>query len=306
MLQNVRKKYGKFWQLYVFLLIPIAYIFIFHYYPMVGIQIAFKKFSLLHGIWNSEWVGLYQFEKFFSSYQFQRVLRNTILLSSYAVIAAFPFPILFALALNVIEHQRYKKIAQTITYIPHFISIVVLVGIVNQVLHPMSGLYGAIVKFTTGKIPNDILASANAFPHIYVWSGIWQNFGYNSIIYVAALTNVSPELHEAAEIDGASRFQRTLHVDFPAILPTITIMLILRMGSVMSLGFQKIYLMQNTLNLSSSEVISTFVYKRGLGSGSGNDYSYASAVDLFNSIINLFMLICVNAIARRIGETSLW
>lgn len=305
-MQRIKQKYGRYWQLYLFLLIPFAYVVVFNYIPMAGLQIAFRKFSIAKTMWTSPWVGLANFEKFLTSYQFTRVLKNTVLLSAYAVIAAFPFPILFALTLNSVSNKRFVKLTQTITYIPHFISVVVLVGIINQVLHPMNGLYGVFCRALTGKTPADLLASPRAFPHIYVWSGVWQSFGYNSIIYFAALSGVSPELHEAAQVDGASRFRRVLHVDLPAILPTITIMLILRLSHVMSLGFQKIYLMQNTLNISASEVISTYVYKKGLGSGVANDYSYSTAVDMFNSVINLFMVVSANWISRRLSENSLW
>ena len=306
MIKKLKKKYARYWQLYVFLLIPVAYILLFHYYPMTGLLIAFKKFNFKGGIWGSPWVGLYQFQKFFKAYQFRQVLGNTLLLSVYSILAGFPIPILFALTLNVITRPRFKKVAQTITYMPHFISVVVLVGMMMQIFHPLTGLYGTFSRFFTGKTPSDLLASPATFPHMYVWSGVWQGFGYGSVIYIAALTNVSSELHEAAEIDGASRLKRVIHIDFPAILPTVTIMLILRMGSVMSLGFQKIYLMQNSLNISASEVISTFVYKKGLASGASNDYSYSAAIGMFNSVINLILLTLVNAISRRVGETSLW
>lgn len=300
------RKYSRYWQLYLFLLIPVVYVVIFNYVPMVGVQIAFRKFKITNTIWNAPWVGLANFQKFLSSYQFSRILKNTVVLSLYSVLAAFPFPILFALTLNAIENDRYKKTVQTITYIPHFISVVVLVSIVNQVLHPMTGIYGIFAKALTGQMPADLLGSADAFPHIYVWSGVWQNFGYNSIIYFAALSGVDPELHEAAKVDGASRLHRVRHVDIPAILPTITIMLILRMSTVMTLGFQKIYLMQNTLNLTTSEVISTYVYKKGLASGVSNDYSYSTAVDLFNSLVNLLLVIFANTVSRKVSETSLW
>ena len=305
-MEKLSKKYKRYWQLYLFLLIPVVYVFIFNYIPMVGVQISFKKFKITNTIWNAQWVGLDNFKKFLGSYQFSRILINTVLLSMYSVLASFPFPILFALTLNAIEKNRYKKTIQTITYIPHFISVVVLVSIVNQVLHPMTGIYGHFAKALTGEMPADLMGSAGAFPHIYVWSSVWQNFGYNSIIYFAALSGVDPELHEAAKVDGASRFRRVLHVDIPAILPTITIMLILRMSSVMTLGFQKIYLMQNTLNLDTSEVISTYVYKKGLASGASNDYSYSTAVDLFNSLVNLLLVTMANSVSRRLSETSLW
>lgn len=306
MLTFLKKKYGPFWQLYVFLLLPVVYILIFQYVPMVGLQIAFKKFSIMDGIWDSPWIGLRNFEKFFTAYQFQRVMVNTLTLSVYSILAAFPFPILFALMLNTMERRRLKKTIQTITYMPHFISVVVLVGIMMQIFHPMTGVYGTIYKALTGRTPADLFANPNAFPHLYVWSGIWQNFGYNSIIYIAALTNVSSELHEAAQVDGASRFRRVLHIDFPALLPTIVIMLILRTGTIMSIGFEKVFLMQNSLNLSASEIISTFVYKKGLGAGISNDYSYSAAIGMFNSVVNLVLITTVNAVARRVGDTSLW
>ena len=306
MLAKIRKKYGPYWQLYVFLLLPVIYILIFAYWPMFGLQIAFKKFSIVKGIWDSPWVGFKNFIKFFNAYQFTDVMRNTITLSLYAILAAFPFPIIFALVLNTVEHPRLKKTVQTITYMPHFISVVVIVGMMMQIFHPMAGLYGRFMKMLTGEIPADLFANPKAFPHLYVWSGVWQGFGYNSIIYIAALTNVSAEIHEAAEVDGASRFQRVIHVDFPALLPTITIMLILRMGSIMSIGFEKTYLMQNSLNLSRSEIISTFVYKKGLGAGASNDYSYSTAIGMFNSVVNLILISSVNWFSRRVGETSLW
>lgn len=305
-MQIIKKKYAKFWQLYLFLLIPVVYVCIFNYVPICGLQIAFRDFSIAKPIEASPWVGLRNFEKFLNSYQFKRVLKNTLILSVYSVAASFPFPILFALMLNSIKNRYYKKITQTITYIPHFISVVVLVGIINQVFHPMNGIYGVAARALTGNMPDNLLANPSAFPHLYVWSGVWQNFGYDSIIYFAALSGVSPELHEAAEVDGASRFQRMIHIDLPAIASTITIMLILRMSSVMNLGFQKIYLMQNSLNLSASEVISTFVYKKGLGSGMSNDYSYSTAVDMFNSIVNLVLVITANFISRKVSDTSLW
>ncbi|HML47708.1 MAG TPA: ABC transporter permease subunit [Clostridia bacterium] len=306
MLAFLKRKYGSYWQLYTFLMLPVAYIIVFNYIPMVGAQIAFKKFNIMQGIWDSPWVGLKNFYKFFSAYQFQRVFANTLTLSIYSILAAFPFPILFALMLNTIERLRYKKLIQTVTYIPHFISTVVLVGMLMQIFHPLTGVYGVIAKMLTGSVPQDLFALPQVFPHLYVWSGVWQTFGYSSIIYIAALTNVSAELHEAAEVDGAGRFKRVLHIDLPALLPTIIIMLILRTGSILSIGFEKAFLMQNTLNLSKSEIISTFVYKKGLASGASNDYSYSAAIGMFNSVVNLIMITLVNAIARKCGESSLW
>ncbi len=306
MMNSINKALKKYWQLYTLLMLPLTALIVFNYVPMVGLQIAFKDYRIQDGMRDSMWVGLEQFARFFNAYQFWKVLRNTIILSLYAILAAFPFPILFALCLNIITRERYKKTVQTIVCMPHFISVMVLVGILMQILHPMTGVYGSLIRSLTGSTPSDPMAKPALFPHLYVWSGVWQGFGYNSIIYTAALTNVSSELHEAAQIDGASRLQRVRHVDVPAILPTIVIMLILRTGHVMSIGFEKAYLMQNNLNISSSEIISTFVYKRGLGSGSGNDYSYSAAIGMFNSLVNLLLIVVVNSISSRLGETSLW
>lgn len=294
------------WQLYLFLLLPVVYLLIFHYYPMLGVQIAFKKYSAKLGIWGSPWIGFKYFAKFFNSTQFERVVGNTIKISLYSLLAGFPLPIIFALMMNVMRSQRYKKVVQTVTYMPHFISTVVLVGMLMQIFNPITGLYGkAFSAMNNGQMASDLLGQSTAFPHMYVWSGIWQHFGWDSIIYVAALAAVSPELHEAAQIDGATRFQRVLHVDFPALLPTATIMLILRTGSIMSIGFEKIFLMQNDLNLKTSEVISTYVYKVSL-KASIPDFSYSTAIGLFNSVVNLLMISLVNALSRKVGETSLW
>ncbi len=292
------------WRLYLFLLIPLVYIIVFHYVPMLGIQIAFKKYTVAGGIWGSKWVGLKHFEKFFKSYQFQRVLVNTLRLSIYSLLFGFPFPIIFALLTNTLSSARFKKVSQTIVNLPHFISVVVLVSMVNQVFGSRTGLYGIVGQALTGEYPPDLFANAENFQHLYIWSGVWQNFGWSAIIYIAALTGVSPDLHEAAQIDGASRVQRIIHIDFPCILPTIVIMLIMRMGHVMSVGFEKVFLMQNSLNLARSEIISTYVYKEGLTGKS--DFSYSTAINLFNSVVNLILITTVNYISRKLGETSLW
>lgn len=296
-------------QLWLMMLPTIALILVFSYIPMYGILIAFQKYlpgKDIIGPNAARWVGLANFRKFVSSVYFPRILRNTVILSLYSLAFGFLAPILFALLLDQIRALRFKKFLQTVSYMPHFISTVVLVGMLMQIFHPMVGVYGHFMKALTGEMPADLFANPNAFPHLYVWSGVWQGFGYNSIIYIAALTNVSAELHEAAEVDGASRFQRVLHIDFPALLPTITIMLILRTGSIMSIGFEKTYLMQNSLNLSRSEIISTFVYKKGLGAGVANDYSYSTAIGMFNSVVNLVLITCVNWVSRRVSENSLW
>lgn len=305
-MRSLQKKFAAWWQLYIFLLIPFVYIIAFKYIPMAGLQLAFKKYKLSLGIWGSQWVGMVNFNKFFKSYQFARVITNTLRISFYSIFVGFPFPIIFALLLNSVENQHLKKTVQTITYMPHFISTVVLVGMLIKVFNPNYGIYGQISKALTGQVPYDLLATGSGFTHLYVWSGVWQNFGWDSIMYLAALTAVDPELHEAAQIDGASRIQRIWHIDLPAILPTITIMLIMRAGSVMSVGFEKVYLMQNDLNLVASEIISTYEYKRGLASGSASDFGLSTAIGLFNSSINLLLLVIVNHISRKISENSLW
>ncbi|MDR1536402.1 MAG: ABC transporter permease subunit [Clostridiales bacterium] len=295
------------WQLYLFLLLPLAYLILFAYVPMAGLQIAFKKYSsaLGMGIWGSPWVGFSQFTKFFSSYMFKRVLTNTVSVSLYALLAGFPIPILFALSLNSIQRRRYKKTVQMVAYMPYFISTVVLVGMLMQMINPRIGIFGVAYTAMTGKDAPNLIGLPDAFRHLYVWSGIWQSVGWSSIIYLAALSGIDTELHEAAQIDGASRFQRVLHIDFPGIVPTAIILLILNSGQIMNVGFEKAFLMQNTLNLRSSEVISTYVYKVGLASGI-QDFSYATAIGLFNSLINFSIIIFVNQIAKRTVGEGLW
>ena len=294
------------WQLYLFLLIPVTYILIFKYIPMGGLVIAFQDFKMRKGIFGSEWVGFDHFIRFFTTYQSKRVITNTLLLSFYTILASFPIPIIFALLINCIRNERFKKVTQSIVCLPHFISTVVIVGILFQIFNNRTGLYGTLGELLSGEYPEDLLGSPSAFRHLYVWSGVWKGFGWGSIIYTAALSGVDPTLHEAAQLDGASRFHRIIHVDLPAIMPTIIIMLILRMGDVMSIGFEKIYLMQNSLNLSASEVISTYEYSIGLSGGNATDISYATAIGLFNSVVNLIMVVVANKLARKVSDTSLW
>ena len=304
--KQIRLSIRNNWQLYVFLLVPVLHIIIFKYLPMGGVVIAFKDYKMRKGIWGSDWVGLKHFVRFFEIYQSKRVITNTLILSFYSIIAGCPVPIIFALLINCLRNERFKKIAQSIVCLPHFISTVVMVGILLQVFNTRSGLYGVIGEFLTGAYPPDIMGSPSGFRHLYIWSGVWQGFGWGSIIYTAALSGVDPMYHEAAQIDGATRLQRIIHIDLPSILPTIVTMLILRMGSVMSVGFEKVYLMQNGLNLSASEVISTYEYSVGLSGSGSSDFSYATAIGLFNSVVNLIMITAVNKIARKVGETSLW
>ena len=290
------------WQLFLFLIPAAAVVLIFNYWPMLGAQIAFRDYQPRAGIWNSPWVGFKHFIKFFHSYQFERVLGNTLILSFYSLAASFPLSILMALAINLVRRTGFKKFVQTVSYMPYFISVVVLVGILNQVLSPVVGIYGGVYRLFCGSgYPPDILANAGTFRHLYVWSGIWQSLGWNTIIYLAALSSVDLELHEAAQLDGANRLKRVVYIDLPILLPTAAIMLILSVGSLMSVGFDKAYLMQNNANLSASEIISTYIYKTGMNNGTAQ-FSYATAIGLFNSAVNCCMLLVVNKLADKVGD----
>lgn len=288
------------WVLYLFLLPTLIYLLIFHYWPLYGIQIAFRNFKPTKGIWGSQWVGMKYFEKFFNSYMFKDLLTNTIVLSVYQIVASFAFPIILALLLNYCVSNRLRKLTQMVTYAPHFISTVVLVGMLNVFLSD-SGIINQLLNLL-GLRSVPFLSDAGMFRHIYVWSHIWQRTGYNSVIYIAALAGVSPELHEAAIVDGANKLQRIMHIDLPAILPTAIILLIMSTGNMLSLGFEKVYLMQNDLNLGVSEIISTYVYRIGLINA---QYSYSTAIGLFNNVINLIVLLTVNKIADKVSGTSL-
>ena len=271
---------------------------------MVGVQIAFKDFMMGDTIFNAPWIGFANFQRFFNYYHFWQLIRNTLSISVYQLIAGFPIPIVFALALNATNRIGLKKTVQYITYMPYFISTVVIIGLMMQLLNPRIGIINLAIQALGGSRV-DYFSKPQLFSSLYVWSGIWQYFGWNSIIYIAALSGISPELHESAMIDGASRFKRILYIDIPGILPTMIILLIMNFGSVMSVGFEKVFLMQNNLNLSHSQVISTYVYTVGLRT-MPPEFSYGSAIDLFNSIINLIMIISVNKLAQRFSETSLW
>jgi ABC-type polysaccharide transport system permease subunit len=269
---------------------------------MGGLYMAFTRYNLVQGIFGSPWVGLENFRRFFRSYSFGLTLRNTLILSFYSL-ATFPIPIIFALFLNSLPYKGYQKIVQTVTYIPYFISTVVMVGITFQVLNNRSGLYGALMMALTQSVPRDLLAVGPYFKHIYVWSGVWQSTGYASVIYFAALSSVDPTLHEAALVDGATRFQRVLHIDLPTIQPTISILLILAAGGIMSVAFEKVLLMQNSLNLDYSEVIATYVYKIGLAGGR-NDVSLSTAIGMFNMVINTMLLFTANWISKKVSGTE--
>ncbi|NOU92734.1 ABC transporter permease subunit [Paenibacillus sp. LMG 31456] len=271
---------------------------------MYGALIAFKNYVPTKGVWGSEWVGFKYFIRFFNSYEFVRIMKNTLVVSFYSLIAGFPFPIVLALCLNYVKSRFLQKSVQMITYAPHFISVVVMIGIVLQFLDPRIGLINMIVQ-SLGFGPINFMGEPGWFSHIFVWSGIWQNVGFSCIIYLAALAAIDPSLHEAAVMDGASKVRRMWHVDLPGIMPVAVIMLIMNTGHVLDIGFEKILLMQNPLNTSASEVIDTYVYKVGLASTAIN-YSYSTAIGLFKSVINLILLILVNRAAKKLGQTSLW
>ena len=289
-------------QLLVLSLPVIVYFIIFDYVPMYGIQIAFKNFIMIKGFFGSPWVGFKHFERFFESYRFWLVMKNTILLSVYELLAGFPVPILFALVLNQCYYSRFKKVVQTITYAPHFISTVVIVGMLYLFLSPSSGIVNYVLK-AIGIDPVFFMGDERWFRHVYVLSAIWKNAGWGTIVYLASLSAVDPNLYEAATMDGATRLHKIFYIDLFAILPTMTILMILRMGRIISVGFQKAYLMQNDLNIRNSEIIATYVYKIGILQG---QFSFATAIGLFNNLVGLVMVLIVNAIARRLGETSLW
>ena len=290
------------WQLYVMLLLPVIYLTIFCYVPMGGAVIAFKDFSIRKGIWGSNWVGLKNFISFFKTPDFKRLLTNTLILSVYSLVISFPMPIVLALAINEIRGRLFKKSVQMITYMPYFISVVVLVGIMANIFSVRTGFVNNVIGLLGGT-RTDFMGIPALFRSMYVWSGVWQTMGYGAVIYIAALSSVDPSLTEAAICDGAGRIFCVLNVDIPTILPTIVIQLILAIGGIMSIGFEKVFLMQNPINTPISEIIATFVYKRGL---TNFQYSYAAAVGLFNSVVNLILILGANAFARRVNDTSLW
>ena len=285
------------------LMIPAMIIFIcFTYLPMYGIVIAFKNFKPARGILGSEWAGLRYFKKYFSSYMFSNTIRNTLVISIYTILITFPLPILIALMCNQMYAKRFKKFFQVSTYLPHFISTVVMCGMIVLFLSPSSGVIPKILGYI-GVQTGDLMGKASAFSSIYVWTEAWQHVGWDSIMYIAALSAVDPQLYEAAVVDGANKWQKMRSIDIPLLMPTAVVLFILRAGSVMSVGFEKVYLLQNDLNISASEIISTYVYKMGLKS---NQYSYSAAIGLFNNVVNFILLLSVNFIASKMGDTSLF
>lgn len=292
------------WQLYLLVLLPVSLLLIFSYGPMYGIIIAFKDYRAKLGILGSPWTNPWYkyFTHFFNSYYFERLLRNTLLLSVYSLVVSTPMAIFLAIVINECVHKRFAKTVQTITYAPHFISTVIMVSIIMLILSPRNGVVN-LARRAVGLSQIDFMGQPNFFRHIFVWSGIWQNTGYSSVIYLAALAGVDPSLHEAATVDGANRFQRVWHIDLSSIRGTIAILLILGVGSIMSVGYEKVLLMQNDLNKNVSDIISTYSYEIGL---INRNYSLSTAIGLFNSVINLILLTSVNWISRKLTETSLF
>lgn len=301
------KAYTHNWVLYVFMIPAILYYIIFEYMPIYGIQIAFQDYRIGEAFGESTWVGFKHFLKFFNSVWFDVVLKNTLTISVLGLVLSFPIPIILALLLNEVQNMKFRKLVQTMTYAPHFISVVVLCGAINLFLSPSTGIIGLFIngiREFMGMKPVNIMMDGEAFKWIYVLSGIWQGTGWSSIIYFAALSGVDPGLVEAAKIDGANKIQCIRHINLPILIPTIVIQLILKSGSILSVGYEKVYLLQNDSILRASEVISTYVYRTGL---QGAQYSFSAAVSLFNSVVNAAMLILVNSITRKLSsENSLW
>ncbi len=298
------KRISRNWGLYLLLLPSLVLLILFAYKPMYGVVIAFKNYKNSLGILGSPWAEplFKNFQRFFNSYQCETTIRNTLRLSLYSLAVGFPIPIILALMINQITAMRFRRTFQTILYLPHFISTVVMVGLLLIWLSPSSGLVGAFYRLLGKDAPN-VMTSASGFPSIYVWSDVWQHAGWDSIVFLAALSSIDPTLYEAATVDGATRWQKMRYIDLPLLMSTACIMLILRAGNLMNVGFEKVFLMQNDLNMSTSEIIATYVYKMGLRN---SQYAVSTAVNLFNNLINFALLLLVNCVTRKLGETSLW
>jgi len=295
------RKMANRWQLYLLLIVPVAFVFVFSYMPMYGVQIAFRQYNLRLGISGSPWVGLRWFRMFFESPMFSRIMLNTIRISLYSLAASILPPIMLAIAINEMRNRTYSKAVQLITYMPHFLSVVVITSILHQLLS-LNGLFNQVLMdFGFDRI--QFLGRPNMFPHIFVWSEVWQHSGFNAIIFIAALSGINPELQESATIDGANIWQRIRHIDIPGILPTVVILLILRSAGILSVGFERVFLLQNPMNMQTSDVIATYVFRMGLHN---MEFGLASAVGLFQSVVSFMMILIVNTISRRLTESSLW
>ncbi len=300
---NLKRDLIKHWQLYALMTVPMAFLLVFNYWPMLGTQIAFRNYDPILGIWRSPWAGLAQFRSLFSGPYFWPLIDNTLTLSVYYIIVSIPAQVILAIALNEVRHRGFQRFIQTVTYLPYFISVVVVVGMMQILLSPTTGPFAQIFHLFGNMNPPNLLASASGFSSVYVWSGVWQETGYGAVIYLAALVGISPALYEAAKIDGATRLQKIWYIDLPSLRPTITILMILSLGGLLTVGFEKVYLLQNYLNMSHSQIIATYVYETGILDG---NVSFAEAVGLFQSVIALIMIVIVNFTARRVSDTSLF
>lgn len=299
---KVKRIFRRDWQLYMLCIPALVYVIIFEYFPMYGVQIAFRDYTARGGITGSAWVGLKHFARFINSPNFWPMLKNTFTLGVYSLVAAFPIPIIVALLMNQCRNLRFRKIVQTVIYAPHFISTVVLVGMLGLFLSPTTGIVNHALN-ALGIESIYFMGRGDLFQDVYVWSGIWQNTGWGTIIYMAALTSINPELYEAAKIDGASKYKMIWYIDIPSIAPTMITLFIMNMGKFMGTGFQKAYLMQNALNAQESEIIATYVYKIGLLS---SQFSYSTAISLFNTVINIIMLVTANKISKKVADVGLF
>lgn len=298
---SLKKRTAKSIPLYVLLLPSLVLLICFSYLPLGGLMMAFQDFRPGLGLTGSKWVGLANFRQFFQSYQFGLTIRNTVVLSLYGILVGFPLPILLAVVCNQMRAAKFKKVFQVITYLPHFISTMVMCGMILIFLSPSTGMIGHLLERMGIEMPN-LLASPAAFSSVYVWTDIWQHLGWDSIIYLAALAAIDPTYYEAATMDGATRWQKIRYIDIPLLMPTAMILLILRAGNILSVGFEKVYLLQNTMNLTGSEIISTYVYKLGMVN---QQYSLSTAVGMFNTVVNVLVLVLVNQLSKKLTDTSL-
>lgn len=299
---RIAKQLRDNWMLYLMILPVVAYFIVFSYIPMGGVTLAFKKWNAKAGIWGSQWVGLKHFKRLFAGYNFKNLLVNTLSISFYNVLVSFPLPIVFALLLHYLDWKPFKKVVQMISYAPHFLSTVIIASMLILFCQP-TGFFNIILGFFSDHEKYDLLSKPELFKHIYVWSDVWATMGWSAIIYISALSGVDHEMHEAAIVDGANQLQRMLKIDLPSIVPTIVMLLILKMGSVMNLGFEKAFLLQNSLNLRSSQIIATYVYELGLIK---SDYAFSTAVGLFNNVINIILVVSANTFSKKVLKESLW
>lgn len=298
--ESLWKQVVKHWEFYVLLAPGIILTIIYKYWPIYGVQIAFRDYNAMDGFFGSPWVGLQWFKRFFGNYNSVRMIKNTILLSLYSILWTFPIPIILALLINQVKLKKFQRVSQTILYAPHFISVMILCGMLKIFLSPTGGLISMIIQ-SFGGAKTNLIDSASAFRSIYIASSVWQDAGWGTIIYLATLSAVDPGLYEAAKIDGASMFQRIIHIDLPELLPMIILQLIMSASGIMSVGFEKVFLLQTELNKAASDVIAVYVYQQGIVD---HMYSYSTAIGLFNTVINIVLLVIVNKIAKKAANIS--